>query len=141
MEDTGEEKKQLPLFASLINRGTVHQPRWMISNRSGQVWNEEKEMFCCDKNDGTLYAKHHEACDAYNALMLKFYEKKPCRTYTAQVKILIHSDEEVDISDVRKWCHKSTRILLDTIGSGHGPMDDTYGLVQINWKTLEVEGG
>lgn len=133
-----EEKR--PVLLSLVQGGTAEFPRYTICDQylrywSGNGWTEQR-----DEKNAEVYADVKDACDMIQKLLLLNHEDLPCRRYRAPVFIELYTDQEIDLSDVKSWLVRVSRLLLDSPQYGNGPLAGTLGLCRIDWNLLDEVG-
>ena len=70
-------------------------------------------------------------------ILLAEYEGEPVRKFRAPVYLEVYTTEEVSQSVIEDWCLRATRLILHADQHGMGPVNDSLGLVSVDWGKLE----
>ena len=123
-----------PILFYLRQRGSTEHPRFLIADQAGK---------CFDgggfgpESRGLLFADFSEAAFASQRLLAEAYgTKKHVTRYVAPIQITVHSDDPLDIEAVQLWASRVAQLILATPTHGNGPVEDSLGLVQIDWSEM-----
>ena len=125
-----------PIFLSLHDMGTPEYPRWVISDCFLRFWTGTG--WSATQREALLYTDANEACAEMQRLLMLEYGNKPHTRYIAPVIVDVYSDKPVRKRDLQLWLSRSCRLLVNPPGKkSHGPMENSLGLVNIQWAELD----
>lgn len=123
------------MIITLHNRGSIQHPRYVLMNSYGWCWDDEGQEFV--EKGGTLYHDVNPAMLRMRELMLEDFEGQPVRTFRAPVYLELHTTEEIKQSVIEDWLLRCTRFILHSDQYGLGPVNNSLGLVSVNWGELQ----
>ena len=124
-----------PIFYYVRQRGSSDHPRYLIADEFGSCF--DGKGFGLEAK-GLLFADFSEAAFASQRLLAEAYgSKKHVTRYVAPIQITVHSDEPLDIEAVQMWASRVAQLILATPTHGNGPIESSFGLVQINWSEMQ----
>lgn len=123
------------MIYTLENRGTVENPRFLLMNSYGWVFDEETDEFV--ETGGTLYHQVNDATTKMRQILLAEHGHKKMRRFVAPVSLELYCDEGIDQSTIEDFCLKATRLIIHADQFGMGPVNDSLGLISVNWGNLQ----
>ena len=70
-------------------------------------------------------------------ILLAEHSHKPVRKFRAPVYLELYTTEEISNSLIVDWLLRATRFILHADQHGMGPVNDSLGLVSVDWGQLE----
>ena len=126
------------MILTLENRGSIRHPRYVLMNSYGWVFDEEADEFV--ESGGTLYHDVNPATTKMREILLAEHGHKPVRKFRAPVYLELYTTEEIKQAEIEDWCLKATRLIIHADQHGMGPVNESLGLVSVNWGQLEEIG-
>lgn len=126
------------MILTLENRGSITHPRYVLMNSYGFVYCEERDMFV--EMGGTLYHDVNPATTQMRQLLLAEHVGEPVRRFTAPIILDLYTTKDVDQATIEDWCLKATRLILHADQHGMGPVNESLGLISVNWAKLREIG-
>lgn len=123
------------MILTLENRGTIEHPRYVLMNSYGWCWNEEAREF--SESGGTLFHDVNSAATKMREILLVEHSHKPMRKFRAPIYLELYASEEISKSLIEDWLLRATRLILHADQHGMGPVNDSLGLVSINWGQMK----
>jgi hypothetical protein len=107
-------------------------------NSYGWCWDDERQEFV--EVGGTLYYRVNDATTKMREILLAEHGHKPVRKFRAPVYLELYTTEEIKQAEIEDWCLKATRLIIHADQHGMGPVNESLGLVSVNWGQLEEIG-
>ena len=123
------------MFLTLENRGTIELPRFVLMNSYGWCWDDERQDFV--EEGGTLYYDVNSACAKMREILVAEHGDMPMRRFQAPIYLELYASEEIDQETIENWCLRATRLILHADQYGMGPINNSVGLVSVNWGQME----
>lgn len=129
------ENENRPFVPSLVPAGTMQYPRWRIADQCLRYWTGTE--WTENENQGTMYASVNEAAMDLQKLLLEHHGKQKKQVFQAPVYLELYSDKEVSQAEVFNWLMRVARLIIDSPKHGNGPLQNTLGLVRIQWSEMK----
>ena len=110
-------------------------PRFKITHPSGKEWDDKNSQWTW--TEGTLYENVNEAAQQIQTLLKDHYGDLPQVKYESPVEVVVHSDEEVPINELKAWLSKVAKLTIFSDQHGNGPRPGTFVTFKIPWARLE----
>ena len=123
------------MILSLENRGSIEHPRYVLMNSYGWCWDDEAQEFV--EKGGTLYHQVNDATTKMREILLAEHGDRPVRKFRAPVYLELYTTEEISKPVIEDWLLLATRLILHADQHGMGPVNDSLGLVSVDWGQLE----
>lgn len=120
---------------TLEQRGDSAFGRWVLLNCYGWAWNDDRQEFVEDQDDGTLYCDVNSACKKMQDILLVEHGHKKKRRFVAPVEVTLFCDDHINLEKISTWCCKASRLILHE-NHGLGPLN-AVGLLTVNWGKLK----
>jgi hypothetical protein len=104
-------------------------------NSYGWCWDDERQEFV--EKGGTLYYRVNDATTKMREILLAEHGDKRMRLFTAPITLELYCDDDINQETIENWCLKATRLILHADQHGMGPVNESLGLVSVNWGQLE----
>ena len=124
-----------PLYLSVEEVGPIAFRRWRIVDRAGRVWTGSGWSKC--PAAGVLFGTNQSACFEAQRLLMTEHVGQPVRRFIAPVYIDVFSDAEFTAGQLRQWLVRAARLGVSYDECGFGPLDNSLGLLQIEWGQLK----
>lgn len=130
-------KETQPVVLSVITRGSVDFPRYLIADQwlrywTGEHWSEQK-----DEQEAIVYLTSQDALREIHRLMVDKHDNMPVYHFKAPVYIELFTSNKVSKEDLQQWLYRTTKLIVDSTKHGNGPFDGTYGAVRLELSELE----
>lgn len=125
-----------PIILSVHQTGTPQFPRWTVSDQylryfdGNGGWTE-------DEARALRFASSNEACKEVQRLLLMNHVLLPLKRYRAPVYLDLYCEHNVTEIEIKRWLHRSAKLLIDSPTHGNGPVSGSLGLTTIRWSELE----
>jgi len=119
-----------PIILSVVAAGSEKFMRFRIADCYLRFWSGED--WVADEEKGLMYASSNEACIEVQRLLLLDYVDRPMKRYRAAVYVDLYSNEQITLSELKRWAAKSSKLLMES----NGPRK-ALGLCRIEWSELE----
>jgi hypothetical protein len=123
------------MILTLENRGSIEHPRYVLMNSYGWVFDEEVGEFV--ETGGTLYHDVNPATTKMREILLAEHGHKPVRKFRAPVYLELYTTEELTQAEIEDWALRATRLIIHADQHGMGPVNNSLGLVSVDWGKLE----
>lgn len=127
-------KERRPVFLSVHQRGIGDFSRYFLSDQFNRVWSGHS--WSEDHNEAILFAKSNDACAECQRLLMLEYLQLPVRRFKAPVYLDLFCDHEISQDQLVKWLAKVSKLLIDSLAFGNGPVEGSLGVVNIRWSEL-----
>ena len=126
-----------PLHLSVLNRGSIQFPRYLIGN--GHLWFWTGLGWTGIESDAVLFTDWNTVATEVQKLLLdhRTTESAAIRTFVAPINLRLVGDDACSIQDMRGWAFAAARLLMDHPVSGIGPGSDSLVISSINWDQLK----
>lgn len=126
---------QRTLIPTVTPIGNTNFPRWVIVNQFNEYWTGDS--WSEEESERQIYAKSNDACTEYQRLLTEAYGEMPVRRFEVKFSLDLFKHKDVSEDQVKEWLHKICRVNMDTNTHGIGPVEDSLGLVSIDWSLLK----
>lgn len=123
-----------PLYLTVEETGPPAFRRWRLVDRAGRAWTGSG--WSAAPNAGLLFGTNQSACFEAQKILMTDHVAKPVRRFLAPVYIDVYSDEEFGVEQLRHWLVRAARLNIDYAGAGFGPLNDSLGLLRIEWGNV-----
>lgn len=126
-----------PLHLSVLNRGSIQFPRYLIGNDHRWFWTGSG--WTGTKSEAVLFTDWNTVANEVQKLLLdhRSAESSSIRSFVAPINLRLVGGDHCSLSDVRAWAFGAARLLMDHPVSGIGPGSDSLVINSINWDRLK----
>lgn len=125
-----------PLHLSVLNRGSIRFPRYLIGNDHRWFWTGSG--WAGLEADALLFTDWNAAATEVQKLLLqhRVTEASTIRTFVAPIKLRLVGGDDCSLEDLSFWAFAASRLLMDHPVDGAGLSSDSLVISSINWDEL-----
>ncbi|WP_442508355.1 hypothetical protein SH528x_007324 [Novipirellula sp. SH528] len=129
-----------PLHLSVLNRGSIQFPRYLIGNDHRWFWTGSG--WTGTESEAVLFTDWNIVATEVQKLLLdhRIAESTSIRTFVAPIKLRLVGGDHCSLSDVRAWAFGAARLLMDHPVDTVGPGSNSLVISSINWDRLKEAG-
>jgi hypothetical protein len=126
-----------PLHLSVLNRGTIQFPRYLIGNDYRWFWTGSG--WTGIEKKAVLFTDWNTVAKEVQKLLLEHQvsESAAIRNFVAPIQLRLVGGIECTAEDVRAWAFCAARLLMDHPANGVGPGSNSLIISSINWDELK----
>lgn len=126
-----------PLHLSVLNRGDIRFPRYLIGNDHRWFWTGAG--WTGVESEGVLFTDWNAAAIEVQKLLLqhRVTEASTIRTFVAPIKLRLVGGDDCSIDDIKSWAFAAARFLMDHPIDAAGPSSDSLVISSSNWDELK----
>ena len=122
------------LILSIFVTGPPDHPRFIIADPDSKFWTGDD--WTDTESEARLYANINDAGRAIQEILLSELGDKPLRRFAAPVYFNLYADADLTLDVISDWLVRAARLTIDPERHGNGPVEETLGLLQIDWNKL-----
>lgn len=128
-----------PLHLSVLNRGSISFPRYLIGN--DHLWFWTGSGWTGVESDAVLFTDWNVVATEVQKLLLdhRITESSSIRSFVAPIKLRLVGSDNCSLADLSSWAFGAARLLMDHPVDGCG-LGSSLVISSINWDQLrEIE--
>lgn len=129
-----------PLHLSVLNRGNIQFPRYLIGNDHRWFWTGSG--WTGIESEAVLFTDWNTVATEVQKLLLdhQVAESSSIRSFVAPINLQLVGGEHCSVDHVKAWAFGAARLLMDHPVDGAGPGSNSLVISSINWDQLREIG-
>lgn len=129
-----------PLHLSVLNRGNIQFPRYLIGNDHRWFWTGSS--WTGIESDAVLFTDWNAVATEVQKLLLdhRIAESSSIRSFVAPINLRLVGGDQCSVTDLGAWAFGAARLLMDHPVDGVGPGSNSLVISSINWDQLKEVG-
>ncbi|APZ93361.1 hypothetical protein [Fuerstiella marisgermanici] len=125
-----------PLHLSVLNRGSIQFPRYLIGNDHRWFWTGFD--WTDTESNAQLFTDWNEVASEVQKLLLqnRIAEPSSIRSFVAPIKLRLVGGDHCSVADLSAWAFSAARLLMDHPADSVGPGSNSLVISSIEWDQL-----